>query len=71
MKLELSADAAPEYLRVPEAARRFGVCDATLRDWIRKRIVPAFAPTRRTLLLRAVDVDRAITRFSVGGSRSE
>ncbi|MEI8138954.1 MAG: helix-turn-helix domain-containing protein [bacterium] len=58
---------APEYLRVPQAAARFGVCDATLRDWIKRRIIPAFAPTRRTLLIKAIDVDKALARFRVGG----
>ena len=57
----------PEYLRVPQAAARFGVCDATLREWIKRRILPAYAPTRRTLLIKAVDVDKALARFRVGG----
>jgi len=56
----------PAYLRVPDAAKYFGVCDATLREWIKRRILPAYAPTRRTLLIKVEEVEAAIQRFQVG-----
>jgi excisionase family DNA binding protein len=56
----------PEFLRTDEAARRVSVSAKTIRSWIDMRILPAFKPTRRTILIRASDLEKAITRFSVG-----
>ena len=59
-------DTTPEYLRTDEAARRLSVTPKTIRAWVDRRILPAFKPTKRTILIRASDLDKAMARFRVG-----
>lgn len=56
----------PEYLRTEEAAQRVCVSVRTIRSWIDKRILPACKPTKRTILIRVADLDKAMLRFRVG-----
>ncbi len=57
----------PEFLRTDEAGRRLSVSAKTIRSWIDMRILPAYRPTRRTILIRVSDIEKALARFRVGG----
>ena len=57
------------FIRIQEASTLFCVCEATLREWVKKGIVPAYAPTRRLLLFRVDELEKAMMRFRVGGLR--
>ena len=56
----------PEFLRTDEAARRVSVSAKTIRSWVDQRIITAFKPTKRTILIRVSDLDKAMARFRVG-----
>lgn len=68
MKMETGSTSAEsrEYLRTDEAAARCSVSPKTIRQWIDRRILPAFKPTQRTILIRVADLDKAMQRFKVG-----
>jgi excisionase family DNA binding protein len=55
-----------EFLRTDEAAQRVSVTPQTIRTWVERRILPAYKPTKRTILIRASDLDKAMARFRVG-----
>jgi excisionase family DNA binding protein len=57
----------PEFLRTDEAGRRLSVTAKTIRAWVDMRILPAYRPTRRTILIRVSDIEKAMARFRVGG----
>jgi excisionase family DNA binding protein len=56
-----------EFLRTNEAAKRVCVAPKTIRAWVERRILPAFKPTKRTILIRESDLDKAMERFRIGG----
>jgi len=60
------SDITPEYVRTDEAAARCSVTAKTIRSWVDNRILPAFKPTKRTILIRVSDLDKAMARFRVG-----
>ena len=41
--------------------------NSTLRDMVRRRVIPAYHPSRRLLLFRWSEVDAAMARFKTGG----
>lgn len=62
-----SQSPVPEYVRTDEAARLVSVAPKTIRSWVDKRILPAFKPTKRTILIKVADLEKAMGRFRVGG----
>lgn len=57
---------APEYVRTDEAGRRLSVTAKTIRSWGDRRILPAYRPKKRMILIRVSDIDKALARFRVG-----
>jgi len=64
MKVQASE---PEFLRTDEAGRRLSVSAKTIRSRVEMRILPAYRPTRLTILIRASDIEKALVRFRTGG----
>ncbi len=58
-----------EFLRTDEAGQRLSVSAKTIRSWIDQRILPAYRPTKRTILIRVSDLEKAMARFRTGGFR--
>jgi excisionase family DNA binding protein len=54
-----------ELLRVPEAARMWGVKPATVRSWLLKRQIPFVRLTPRAIRIRRSDVESVINRAYV------
>lgn len=57
---------SPEYLRTDDAARLVSVAPKTIRTWVDRRILPAFKPTKRMILIKVSDLEKAMARFRVG-----
>ena len=57
---------SPQYLRVEDVAKRLSVSPKTIREWINRRILSAYRPTRRTILIREDYIEKALERFRVG-----
>ena len=55
-----------EFVRPEEAAIACSVSAKTIRTWIDRRIIPAYKPTKRCILIRTTDLDKAMMRFRVG-----
>lgn len=53
------------YLRPAEAAHYLSVSDRTLRDWIRRGILPHHKPCRKVCLFAVADLEKAMKRFRV------
>jgi DNA-binding transcriptional MerR regulator len=57
------------FCRIAKAAAHCGIPPRTLREWVRRRIVPCYRPTKRMLLFRIADLDSAMDRFRCGRAR--
>lgn len=53
------------YIRRKEAAKYLGISLRTLTDWQSRRIIPFVHIGHRLTLFRIVDLDRAMSRFTV------
>ena len=58
-------DSYDGFMRIPEASRFIGVTVRTLRSWISRKVIPAYKPTKRCVLLRRSDLLRAMRKFGV------
>jgi len=55
------------YLRLPGAAAYLGISPHTLRQWVYRRLIKVYRPTRRCLLFKQFDLDKAMAQFASGG----
>lgn len=57
---------AEGFTRLGETAAHLAIAPRTLRDWVRRGIVPCYHPTRRLLLFKLSEVETALLRFRTG-----
>ena len=55
------------YIRLSQAGQYTGVSSKTIRRWIKRGMIKAYAPTARCILVKQVDLDSALQRFEIGG----
>ncbi len=55
----------PGYLRKQAAAQYMGICERTLSDLMRKRVIPFHKVSRGLVLFRISDIDQALDKFRV------
>ncbi len=55
----------PAYMRPIEAASYMSVSPRTVRDWMRRGIIPHHKPCRKVCLFAVADLDKAMRRFRV------
>lgn len=56
---------ASGYMRSDEAARYLGICQRTLKDWQRRRVIPFIKPSKGCCLFKRTELDAALGRFRV------
>jgi len=49
-------------MRISKVAKDIGVCERTVRDWIRKGLV-CYRPSRRLVLIKKSDLDEFMAKF--------
>jgi predicted site-specific integrase-resolvase len=54
-----------DYMRPAQALRYAKISRRTLSDWQSKRIIPFLKISRKCVLLRRSDIDKALSRFEV------
>ena len=50
------------YIRLNNLARDIGVCERTVRDWIKQGLT-CYRPSRRLTLIKRTDLDKFMARF--------
>lgn len=54
-----------EYMRPAQVIRYTPISRRTLSDWQSKRIIPFLKISRKCVLFRKSDIDKALSRFEV------
>lgn len=50
------------YVRINKIARDIGVCERTVRDWIKQGLT-CYRPSRRLVLIKRTDLDEFLSKF--------
>ena len=51
-----------EYIRLNALAAQIGVCERTIRDWIKQGLT-CYRPSRRLVLIKRTDLDEFLSKF--------
>ncbi len=50
------------YVRLNKIAKDIGVCERTVRDWIKQGLI-CYRPSRRLVLIKRADLDDFLSKF--------
>ena len=50
------------YIRLKKQANDIGVCESTIRDWIKQGLT-CYRPSRRLVLIKRTDLDEFLSKF--------
>jgi len=64
-KTQISNEETSDYLRPAGAMKYARISRRTLSDWQARRIVPFLKVSRKCVLFRKSDIDKALSRFEV------
>lgn len=61
----VDSDGKPVWANKPEIAAHFRVCERTIEEWMRKKIIPFSKPSARIVRFNIEKCDAAIAEYAV------
>jgi len=50
------------YIRLKDLAEEIGICQRTIRDWIKRGLI-CYRPSRRLVLIKRTDLDEFLSKY--------